>query len=107
MVIFPEGTRTIDGRLQKFLPGMALLSQRAAAWTVPVIIDGAYENWPRTQSFPNRDHAMIVQYGEPISQKEARTYSPEALVNHVRDRMIGMQHEVRTRVGRKPFDYDA
>lgn len=107
MVIFPEGTRTLDGRLQEFLPGMALLSQRAAAWTVPVIIDGAYENWPRTQTFPSRDHAMIVQYGEPISQKEARTYSPEAFVEHVRDRMIGMQNEVRTRVGRKPFDYDA
>ncbi len=104
IVIFPEGTRTRDGRIGPFLPGVGALSQRAAEWTVPVLVEGAFEAWPRTQLLPHRS-PVHVQYGEPIHRDEARRYPPEEFVEHVRQRLIRMQTELRRRLGRAPLTY--
>ena len=71
LAMFAEGTRTSDGRIGPFLPGAAMLCQRAAEWTVPVLIDGAFETWPRTQMLP-RPGNIVVRYAPPIPQAEAR-----------------------------------
>ncbi len=104
VVVFAEGTRTRTGRIGPFLPGVALLAQRAAEWTVPVLIDGAFEAWPRTQMFP-RPGSIVVHYAEPISRQDARKLDPAELVSRVRDTIIEMQHDARRRLGRRPFDY--
>lgn len=52
VLVFPEGTRTHDGKLQPLRPGVQLLIKRTAAPIVPVGIAGAYEAWPRTQALP-------------------------------------------------------
>ena len=105
IVIFPEGTRTYDGRIGTFLPGVALLSQRAAQWTVPVLIDGAFEAWPRTQRLPNFSQ-IYIQYGPAIHRDQARKFKPKEFVEHVRQKMITMQTDLRRRIGRKEFKYD-
>ena len=105
VVVFAEGTRTHDGRIGPFLPGVAMLAQRAAKWTVPVVIDGAYEAWPRTRALPSLGR-MIVQYAPPIPQEEARTLKPAAFVNRVRDTLIEVQADVRRRAGRPPLEYE-
>ena len=105
VVMFAEGTRTIDGHIQPFLPGVAMLAQRSADWTVPVVIDGAYEAWPRTQKWPSPGH-VTVQYGEPIPQSETRKLSAQELVDQLRQTMIQMQGDMRRRLGRPPLDYD-
>jgi len=105
LVVFPEGTRTRDGRVGPFRPGMALLARRGAKWTVPVVIDGAFESWPRTAKLPSLG-TVVVQYGRPISQKQARRMEPHAFAEHVRQRIIEIQTDVRHRVGRPPLQYD-
>jgi len=99
VLVFPEGTRTRDGRIGPFRPGVALLSQRAATWTVPVLIDGAFEAWPREKRLP-RPGRIVVQYGEPVAQAEARKLGGQALANRLRDRIVQMQTDVRRRLGR-------
>lgn len=105
VVVFAEGTRTSDGRIGPLLPGVALLAQRAAKWTIPVVIDGAYEAWPRTQLLPGRGN-IVVQYGTPIPQEQARAMTGEQFITQVRDSMIQIQADVRRRVGRPAFTYD-
>jgi len=105
VVIFAEGTRTRDGRIGPFLPGVALLARRAAKWTVPVLIDGAYEAWPRTQALPSLGN-VIVQYAPPIPQDEIRELKPDAFVNRMRDTLIELQADVRRRAGRPPLVYE-
>jgi len=73
MVVFAEGTRTLDGRIGPFLPGVALLAQRAAEWTVPVVIDGAFEVWPRTQRLPSPGH-IVVQYSDGNCREAVMEY---------------------------------
>jgi len=105
IMVFAEGTRTRDGRIGPVLPGVALLAQRAAKWTVPVVIDGAFEAWPRTQALPSPGH-VVIQYGHPIPQDEARKLKAQALVDHVREILIDIQTDVRRRLGRARLDYD-
>ncbi len=105
VVVFAEGTRTRDGRIGPFLPGVAMLSQRAAEWTVPVLIDGAYEAWPRTQKLPHPGE-IIIRYGRPIHRDQARRLSAQEFVDRVRDELIDIQHDTRRRIGRPTFDYD-
>lgn len=105
VVVFAEGTRTSDGRIGPFLPGVALLAQRSGATTVPVVIDGAYECWPRTQALPGPGE-IVVQYGTPIGPDEARRADGQALLARVRDEMIAIQADLRRRVGRPPIRYE-
>ena len=104
VVVFAEGTRTRDGRIGEFLPGVALLAQRAAEWTIPVLIDGAFEAWPRTQALPSPG-SVVVQYTHPIPRASARKMKAAAFVAEVRGRLIEVQTEVRRRVGRPELHY--
>jgi 1-acyl-sn-glycerol-3-phosphate acyltransferase len=103
LCIFPEGTRTRDGAIGPFLPGIATLAKRAAKWVVPVLIDGAFEAWPRTQRFPGAG-SIIVRYAAPIPQETACGMSAEQFVSHVRGIILDMQQDTRRRMGRdKPW----
>jgi 1-acyl-sn-glycerol-3-phosphate acyltransferase len=106
VVVFAEGTRTLDGRIGRFLPGVVLLAQRSAEWIVPVVIDGAYEAWPRTQILPSPGSSISVQYAQPIHRDEARKMDAETFINHVRNVIVEMQTEVRRRAGRPELKYD-
>ena len=105
VAVFAEGTRTYDGKIQPFMPGVALLSQRGADWTVPVVIDGAFEAWPRTKKLFGFGN-IIVQYDKAIPQSVARGMKPKDFVEMVRQRMIKLQTQMRERMGRAPLEYD-
>jgi 1-acyl-sn-glycerol-3-phosphate acyltransferase len=82
--IFPEGTRTPDGKLLPAQPGIALIVQRTGAPVVPVAIIGTYEMLPRKQKKLKRAR-LIVAFGEPLrfaaeaSREEITTKTMEAL----------------------------
>jgi long-chain acyl-CoA synthetase len=64
LLIFPEGTRTIDGDLGEFKKGSAILSYELGVPIVPVGMIGGYEMWPRGGSF--RLHPVKFVFGKPI-----------------------------------------
>lgn len=47
VTVFPEGTRSPDGELQKAEGGIGFLAIKSGAWVVPVYIDGTFEALPR------------------------------------------------------------
>ena len=76
LILFPEGERTIDGRVKTFKKGAAILSLHVLAPIVPVAIDGAFEIWPRGAS--PRWHRLLpgvgrvrIRFGEPLSHAPA------------------------------------
>lgn len=103
VVIFAEGTRTRTGHIGPFLPGVAMLSQRAAEWTVPVVIEGAHNAWPRHQALPSPGRIM-VEYGQPIHKSQAKSLKAQDFVDLVRDRMLPIQRDLRARLGLPPLD---
>ena len=46
-IIFPEGSRTLDGNLQPAQPGLGLIIAKTLAPVVPMRIFGAFEAFPR------------------------------------------------------------
>ena len=46
-VLFPEGSRSYDGKLQEAKPGIGLLVAKAGVTVIPARIFGAMEAWPR------------------------------------------------------------
>jgi len=106
VLLFPEGTRTVDGRIREFKPGLALLAKKANCPIVPVVIDGAFDAWPRTSPLPKPMVTIQVTYGEPIVPEEVKRYSPEEFVHNLHRVMVGMQDELRRSGGKPPYNYD-
>jgi len=106
VLLFPEGTRTSDGRIAEFKPGLAVLARKAKVPVLPVVIDGAYEAWPRTSPVPRPLIPICVKYGQPFSVDQIGEYRPEEFTRLIHRRMIHMQGELRRQVGRMPYHYD-
>jgi long-chain acyl-CoA synthetase len=67
LLVFPEGTRTIDGRVAEFKKGAAIIACELGVPVVPVGLKGAFQMWPRGGSF--RRHPVQITFGEPIDPK--------------------------------------
>jgi long-chain acyl-CoA synthetase len=70
-VWFPEGWRSPDGKLQRFMPGIGQLLLRSGAPAVPAWIDGVYEALPRDKRIP-RFHRVSIVFGAPVTAATLR-----------------------------------
>ena len=91
LVIFPEGARSPDGRLQPFHPGAFRLALATEAPVVPVTILGAFEAWPAQRRLP-RPGRITITYHAPLDASALpldadRKARPELLMTLVRDRI--------------------
>ena len=83
-LIFPEGTRSLDGRLAAFQRGGVLLALKSGLPIVPVGIEGTLEV-QRKNSFAIRPHHVTVRYGEPIEMDGLGIRDRAALSDRVRE----------------------
>ncbi|MGH6919529.1 MAG: AMP-binding protein [Geminicoccaceae bacterium] len=91
---FPEGERSRDGKVNRFLPGAGLLIQKTRAPAVPVFITGSYEAWPATRRLP-RLHPIRLRFGAPLMLADSEPASddmegPERIALRLRDAVIAL-----------------
>jgi len=103
--LFPEATRTHDGRISSLKPGFGLLCRRAKAAVVPVLIDGAFECWPRHRKIfsPGTIHLC---FGKTIPAEQTRTMTNEQLADYLTHTLRQMQRDCRLKQGKQPYDYE-
>lgn len=77
VVIFPEGGRTLDGRLREAKPGLGMIVAQTGCPVVPAHLDGTYEVLPAGAKRP-RFHPVTVRFGEPVA------FSPPADIGKAR-----------------------
>jgi 1-acyl-sn-glycerol-3-phosphate acyltransferase len=82
MVIYPEGTRSSDGRLLPFKKGPFYLAADSGVPVVPVTMLGTYECWPKTR-FALRPGTATVVFHPPIDPHDYA--DRETLMTAVRD----------------------
>ncbi|MGD6746995.1 lysophospholipid acyltransferase family protein [Streptomyces sp. BH106] len=63
--IYPEGTRSHDGRLYKGKVGVAAMALKAGAPVVPCAMIGTFEAQPPGQKIPKM-HRVTIRFGEPL-----------------------------------------
>lgn len=66
VVVFPEGSRTLDGKMHTFKRGAYQLAMEFSLPVVPITIDGAYEVLPRRGAKLPRPGHIILTIHEPI-----------------------------------------
>jgi long-chain acyl-CoA synthetase len=65
LIIFPEGTRSIDGKMQSFKKGPAMIATELNLPIVPAYINGSFAAWPKGRVFMKRTR-ITMRIGEPI-----------------------------------------
>ena len=86
VLVFPEGTRTRDGKLQPLQGGFAAIARRSGATIVPTAVAGAFAAMPRGSIIP-RPRPIASIFGPPISVAEIGQLSDEQLVALVHERI--------------------
>jgi 1-acyl-sn-glycerol-3-phosphate acyltransferase len=96
--IFPEGTRSVDGRLGPLKPGFIALLRRAEVPIIPVGLAGTGAAFPRGSWFIRPRKCRVV-YGPPLQPEVLAKLkgrgSEEALLEVVRDAMTRCYDEAR------------
>ena len=91
VVLFPEGARSKNGKLQNLKAGISMLVSRSKTAIIPVYIDGAYQAWNRHQKFPRLFGKVSCVFGSPIAwesfshldKKEAQKQIAEKLTDAI------------------------
>jgi len=103
--LFPEGTRTSDGKITPFKPGLGLLCRRGRAAVVPVLIDGAFECWPRHKKIFSPGSKISVCYGKTLTPEQVKKMDDRQLADNLTQTLRRMQNDYRLKHGKKPYDY--
>src|SRR5215217_2212361 len=78
LLMFPEGTRSRDGRIGKVRSGAAVIAARHGADIVPIYVSGTHvamspgQNWPKRRPgrLLSRRHKVEVRFGQPIRPRD-------------------------------------
>jgi 1-acyl-sn-glycerol-3-phosphate acyltransferase len=72
LLVYPEGTRSIDGRLQDFKPGVGFLSTETGAPVIPLHVRGSHRVMPKGQRLP-LPAPVRIRIGKPIQPRRGES----------------------------------
>jgi 1-acyl-sn-glycerol-3-phosphate acyltransferase len=96
VVVFPEGSRTPDGKMHPLLPGFCLLARRSGATIVPVAIDGAFRAMPRGSAFA-RPAKISLAFAPPIPRQQYEAMGDQQLTQLVTTRIASAAESLNGR----------
>lgn len=82
MMIFPEGTRSYDGKLGAFKRGAFMLANEIDLPIVPITINGSYDVWPRKDKWMHAG-TMSITVHNPITPEERKGKSTAVIMDDV------------------------
>lgn len=89
ILIFPEGTRSRDGKMGVFRPGAAALSIKIGVPIVPLAMAGGHEAMPVGKTLPKLNHPPVtLLIGEPMYANDGET--AEEFMERVRMHIVRM-----------------
>lgn len=76
LCLFPEGTRTADGRLQPVKAGIGFLIEKSGVPVIPTYIGGTFQAMPRGARWI-KACKITVAFGPPITAADCRVFQNE------------------------------
>ncbi len=93
IMMFPEGTRSKDGKLQTFKPGSFELALETHRPILPIVIKGAAEALPKRGLVLSGHHEIKIQILDPIPYEEFAGDSVVELTERARARIADVLSE--------------
>ncbi len=87
IMMFPEGTRSPNGRMRRFKPGAFELAQNASVPIQPLVIQGSADALPKAGFVLRGKHRITVTVLEPVAVTEHAGLSVAAVSDLVRGRI--------------------
>lgn len=87
VVVFPEGSRTPDGKIHRFKRGAYILATEFNLPVVPITIDGAYDVMPRRARLPRPGHIKLTIH-EPIHAPQNGTHDLAEIMEQSKNAII-------------------
>ena len=84
MAIFPEGTRSYDGKMREFKRGAFLLASQLERPIVPITINGSFNVFNRNATMVSY-HPLEMIIHKPISVEEQKQKGTKAIMQEVYD----------------------
>ncbi|WP_210586070.1 1-acyl-sn-glycerol-3-phosphate acyltransferase [Streptomyces sp. GESEQ-35] len=86
--IYPEGTRSHDGRLYKGKVGVAVMALKARAPVIPCAMIGTFEAQPPGRKIP-KIHPVAIRFGKPLDfSRYAGMENEKAILRAVTDEIM-------------------
>lgn len=95
VLLFPEGTRSPDGKIHAFKMGAFKLARENSVEILPVVIEGTGTALPKKSMLLRKRSIFAVSIGKPVSMAEAGGDSLEEKKEKVRHEMIGRLARLR------------
>lgn len=92
LVVFPEGTRTTDGNINEFKPGIGMILAGEKIPVVPVCISGTFKAHPKGSFFP-RPGRISIRIGRPMTYYglAQNREAAEIITRHLREMVIALK----------------
>lgn len=88
MMIFPEGTRTHDGKMNEFKRGSFMLANEIGVPIVPITINGSFDAFSRHAKSVSH-HPMRITIHKPITAEERQGKASKVIMKEVYDIING------------------
>src|SRR5262249_40491629 len=88
IMMFPEGTRSADGRLQAFKPGAFVLAQQARVPLLPIVVEGTARALPKRGFVLQGRHTIRIRVLDEIPYATFGQIPVEVLTERVRSRFL-------------------
>jgi 1-acyl-sn-glycerol-3-phosphate acyltransferase len=97
VILFPEGTRSWDGKLKDFEGGVAMLALKTGAPILPIFVEGTHRSMPRGSRFPKPTKLRItfgsLLHPEDLPEDLSGKAKREALLKKLEQRIREMGAE--------------
>jgi 1-acyl-sn-glycerol-3-phosphate acyltransferase len=92
LILFPEGTRTLDGTMGRFKPGVGFITAGTSIPIVPCYLAGGYRAWPKGKFIP-RPRKLKLIIGKPLTFPGTQPVKEDAvaIANALREAVVALQ----------------
>ncbi len=95
VLLFPEGTRSPDGKIRAFKMGAFKLARDNKIEILPIVIDGTGQALPKKSFLIRKRSSFVVSIGKPVSLDDFADSSMEEAKEKIRHEMVSRLERLR------------